>query len=43
MNLHHDKEVFKELVVAAANELAISASVIVTELIINRCMKNQMY
>ena len=28
MNLHHDKEVFKELVVAAANELAISASVI---------------
>ena len=28
MNLHHDKEAFKELVVAAANELAISASVI---------------
>ena len=28
MNLHHDKEVFEELVVAAANELAISASVI---------------
>lgn len=28
MNLHHDKEVFEELVVAASNELAISANVI---------------
>lgn len=28
MNLHHDKEAFKELIIGAANELAIPGNII---------------
>ncbi len=39
MNLHHDKEAFKELIVAAANELAISASVIEKDYYVTMILK----